>query len=273
MSEFAWAVFIIVLLVFSALPLGICWLWSVSRLPPRWLAQLCTVWVCWDSHYVGYASWAIPFFVYQLWSGCSWGTTTNNYMVFAATVGHPLVIITGLLKHLSYYIKQPWCDTHQGVCLAVHYLLAAVAMVYVFHNDQDNFAVIFLVSFSFCVYTFITCRRPELTGKRVWSEELRGRFEPLLALCRDYLSLQIIVDGVSTGHMKKAADGSIPDFFPKGKGCVIGFAPHGLLPVTAGLMIHSPEWKKVSRCSKWNGHCPDPYIFTDCYLTLSALGS
>jgi hypothetical protein len=245
MSELLAAVFVTVLIGISLLPIAICTLWCYCRGPSRTLAQISAVWLAWNTHFVGYATWVWPFFVYQICVGSSWTSTVSNYLMFAVCVGHSLLCVTGLFKHYCYHVKMAWGETQQSIAVGIFYLLVIATSTYEYYNDEENFHIMLLVSVAYSIYTYNTCNRPELTGGRAWSEQFRESLEPLLLLCRSYISLKIVVDGKITGELKQASDGSLPGFFQKGKGCVIGFTPHGMLPVTAGLVVHSPEWKRL----------------------------
>jgi hypothetical protein len=174
--------------------------------------------------------------------GCTYTESASLYLHFATWVPSPVVWFIGIGKLHSYHAKWPWSWKQRLVVILLTTAIILASLVHQYQNNYKLFYVYLPMVTAYYSYIIMTHNEPELTGGRAWDRKSLEGMEPMLELCREYISLKIVVD--QEEQYTKNKDGSI-DYFPKNKGCILGFAPHGLLPLSAGLAIHSPEWRRM----------------------------
>ena len=179
--------------LFSIVLYGACGLRAPWLLPDR-VAELCTVFVLWNTYTVWYALYIVPFAV-MAWfgrAGCGGGlgvlavdqtfqAAAFNYLAFVTFVPSPIIMVTAIWKIFIGRMRwnSGWSWKQQAV---LGCLFAPMTIIlwhyYYYHRARVECYLILTLTLLHYFYVCTTVvDRPEVSGRRVWPR-FRAWFVP-----------------------------------------------------------------------------------------------
>jgi len=96
---------------------------------------------------------------------------------------------------------------------------------------------------------------PEVSGSRYWPLMRNALYDSILHLAISYLNLSVTLDaaaevavgGGGRGGQDKRGSGGLlgEDVLSEGRATMMGFHPHGIIPVSGGLISLTGQWKRL----------------------------
>eukprot|EP00040_Diaphanoeca_grandis_P028093 m.161355 g.161355 ORF g.161355 m.161355 type:complete len:503 (+) comp31229_c0_seq1:287-1795(+) len=210
------------------------------RLVPEAVAQSTAVFFACNLHLTAYASVMVLFtLVNPTYDGA-----VQQYFLFVTFIPSPVVLSFVITKLLSYKLNIKWGMLQKILCVGVVLFFGYTCQVIQLWLDPQTAWATHMLTVVFYCYSFCTTMgEPEINGSRYWKDLLDfASMQKLLKLVHGFLNITLVWEDLNE---------TLPSLTGKhdqgcgkhGKGCVMGFHPHGMIPYTAALLTTLPNWK------------------------------
>eukprot|EP00802_Teleaulax_amphioxeia_P005243 Tamp_05247.p1 GENE.Tamp_05247~~Tamp_05247.p1 ORF type:complete len:347 (+),score=37.77 Tamp_05247:190-1230(+) len=230
----------------------------------RATCELCAVWLLWNFGWLFYVSLIWPFLLSSFGTQHTYADVLYDYTVFLFFIPVPVVLGSGILKALSVRVGWRWGWRQRAVLGTALGTVALCMWASQYYVRPDGFVVTVVLTLAFYGYTAATylppafdpcAPAPEVSGSRYWPLMRNALYDSILHLAISYLNLSVTLDaaaevavgGGGRGGQDKRGSGGLlgEDVLSEGRATMMGFHPHGIIPVSGGLISLTGQWKRL----------------------------